>query len=96
MRCSGAAGEDTPSGVGSVLWDLVDAPVPDYPYSISEPFDTASGEDQIIFNILDKELDNLVDAPDLCEFEDAWRDRLSGAREQAIDPILEEYNVDCG
>jgi len=40
-------------------------------------------------------LDNLVDAPDICQFRKAWKARFSGPQDWAIDPILQKYNIDC-
>jgi len=44
---------------------------------------------------MDKELDNLIDAPDVCEFISAWKNRFSGEPEQTlIDQIAEELNIE--
>ena len=41
--------------------------------------------------------DNSADAPDLCEFiEEGWNCVFEGTERDAIDPLLEEYNVNCG
>lgn len=79
----------------AVLWDLVDEePSSAYPDSIAESHDTLSGHDVTIFEIFDRELEHIVDAPDLCEFVEAWKARFGGQPEEdAIDLILEEY--DC-
>jgi len=106
----GSAGADMESTVAGVLWDLADDPAdpvfwdpnPADPTrrigSVVEAFDDVANMEEIIFGILDKELDNWVDAPDLCEFIAALRGSrvgLSQAELQAIDDILDHYNVGC-
>lgn len=85
------------SAVCAALWDLVDEPGPDYPDAQAEPFDTVSGQDRAIFGIFDTELDNVVDAPTICEFiggEYGWVNRFHGQPlETAIDPIMFEYGI---
>jgi len=83
--------------VANVLWDLVDEPGPDFPRSVAESFDTISGKEDLIFSIFDRELDNRADAPDLCEFvREGWdcREEVRAERD-AIDSILQHYNVNC-
>jgi len=91
------SGKDIESTVAAVLWDLVDDfPAPGFPNSHDEPFDTISGMEALIFEIFDNELDNRYDAPDLCEFvREGWDHRLSGAEREAINRLLEHYNVSC-
>lgn len=94
--CCDHSGKDMESTVAAVLWDLVDAPTPDFPNSVPETFDTISGKEGLIFAIFDYELDNCCDAPDLCELvREGWDCRLSGAERDAIDALLAHYNVNC-
>lgn len=79
----------------AVLWDLVDEPGSEYPNSISESHDVISNRDQVIFKIFDKELDNFVDAPDICEFVEAWNNRFSSNLVEALNKILAKYNINC-
>lgn len=106
----GSAGADMESTVAGVLWDLVDDPADPVFWdpssvdptrrigSVVEAFDDVANMEEIIFGILDKELDNYVDAPDLCEFIGALRGSrvgLSQAELQEIDDILDHFNVGC-
>lgn len=81
-----------------VLWDLVDdaSDKRTYPDAEHENFDTLANQGGVIFEIFDKELDNWVDAPDICEFKTAWKERFSGQQESALDPILKQHNIKCG
>ena len=94
----GWEGEATVAGI---LWDLVDDPNSSFTSSTSESFDTISGEDTLIFEIFDSELDNWgvwtsADAPDICEFvEQGWNCRKSGTATSAIEPLLSHFSVNC-
>ncbi len=85
----------------ALLWDLVDEfGSPIYFISEDESFDNisdaTSNSASIILQIMDKELDFLLDAPDVCEFIDAWKNRFSGQPEETqIDLIMEELNINC-
>jgi len=54
-------------GVTAFLIDLVDEPGA-FKDSVNENFDNIRGLDGMIFHIFDTEMDNVVDAPDICEF----------------------------
>ena len=83
------------------LWDLVDEYGSSvYTQSENESFDNISDSSnnsaKLIIQIMDKELDNFIDAPDVCEFLSAWKDRFSGSPEETlIDQITEELNINC-
>lgn len=84
-------GKEVEGVVVNVLWDLFDET------SQEEPFDEISGKDDLVFKIFDKELDNTIDAPDLCELiREGWdcRSEVGGERHK-IDPILTHYGVSC-
>ncbi|MBT8440643.1 MAG: carboxypeptidase-like regulatory domain-containing protein, partial [Gammaproteobacteria bacterium] len=72
---------DMEASVWATLWDLADEVGVDFPDSIVETHDTLTLEDGLVFQIFDRELDNLIDAPDICEFRDAWKARLTGTRD---------------
>jgi hypothetical protein len=88
-------------GIEAVLWDLTDAVNASFPDSVNESFDTISGQEHLIMVIFDTEMDNYVDAPDICEFiwnGNGWMGRTRGSRlEYAINPMLDMYNItnDC-
>ncbi|VVC02498.1 Thrombospondin type 3 repeat protein [Candidatus Bilamarchaeum dharawalense] len=94
-------GWDIEGGIAAMLWDLVDAPGTDYPDSTNESFDTISGQDRAILYILDTEMNNIDDAPDVCQFvwgSQGWKNHFSGQPlDTAIDPILTHYGItnDC-
>ncbi|NPA51533.1 MAG: hypothetical protein GXO22_01415 [Aquificae bacterium] len=87
--------------VQAFLWDLVDEfNNPIYIQSLNESFDNisdaSSSSARVILQIFDKELDNFLDAPDLCEFIHAWKNRFSGRPEETlIDPIMIQLNITC-
>jgi len=87
--------------IEAFLWDLVDEYGSSvYTQSENESFDNlsdiANNSATLIIQIMDKELDNLIDAPDVCEFISAWKNRFSGEPEQTlIDQIAEELNINC-
>jgi hypothetical protein len=76
--------------VAAVLWDLWD----DLSYSshsIPEDWDTLDTYDYAIFNIFDKELDHVADAPDLCEFVDAFKSRFPSQEKALMDTIAATF-----
>jgi hypothetical protein len=90
--------------VVNVLWDLADDST--FPGTTTEDFDVISGMETLIFKIFDSQLDNAIDAPDLCELiREGWdcRDDVmtegvinySGTRRRAINQLLRHYNVNC-
>lgn len=79
--------------VAALLWDLVDDPAT-FTSSTSESFDTISGKETLIFNVLDDDLDNFGDAGDLCEFvEQGWNCMTSGSEKTAIEALLADFDV---
>jgi len=91
--------ETVEAGIASVLWDLVDDPAT-FAMSNNEAFDdTLDGYEDLIFAIFDSDLDETFadiadNNPNICDFIDAFR-RRSGASDDDIDDILDEYDVDC-
>ena len=83
--------------IAAVLWDLADEPGSSFPTTIDESFDSVNGYHSTIFQIFDKELDNWVDAPGICDFKDAWKGRFESddSIKKAIDAILKAYNIGC-
>jgi hypothetical protein len=85
----------------AVLWDLVDSPGSDYPDAVTESFDTISNQEHAIMYIMDTEMDNDADAPDICQFvwgTRGWKFYFTGLPEaSAIDSILAQYHItnDC-
>jgi hypothetical protein len=99
-KCEDGYGEGVEGVVRAVLWDLADDPTYQG-YSASEKtFDTLSNENATIFKIFDTTQDTSGRYPTLCDFitrDNGWKDRYKGdPRADAIDPILEKYQVDCG
>jgi len=99
-KCEDGYGEGVEGVVLAVLWDLADDPTYQG-YSASETsFDTLSNENATIFRIFDTTQDTSGRYPTLCDFitrDNGWKDRYKGdPRADAIVPILEKYQVDCG
>lgn len=63
-----------------LLWDVADdgAFPLRVPTAQAEPLDLIGGQERRVMQILDRELDNVSDAPDICDFRKAWRARVSG------------------
>lgn len=91
----GTLNKKVPSAIWSVLWDVADETGGDFPNAVPETHDAINGMHHVVFQIFDKEMDNWVDAPDICEFKDAWKDRYTGPTDWAIDAILSAYGVNC-
>ncbi|NYZ61137.1 thrombospondin type 3 repeat-containing protein [Candidatus Micrarchaeota archaeon] len=96
----GTLNSNIEGAVAATLWDFVDAPGGAYEGSVVESFDniaTGEGGASVIFKIFDDEMDNLVDAPDICElvWEDGgWKAAYRGRSEATlIDPILAHYGI---
>jgi len=80
--------------VMSALWDLVDRFDSDFPYSVDESFDRLSGLENFILEVLDTDMDNRVDAPDICEMRNCSRSVCSGLRSD-FDSIFGRYGISC-
>jgi|UPI00064E567D subtilase family serine protease len=84
--------DDIEATVAAVLWDMVDnSSFPDY--DASESFDTVGGLDDVIFKMLDSELDHWYDAPDLCEMHGKLDHRLDSTTLNKVERIFEHYNA---
>ena len=92
--------------VAAFLWDIVDDPNQEIYRrrgSHPEPYDLSRSDAGVIFQIFDRELDNLVDAPDVCEFIDAWKNRFSTGSEgfgrpsewYYINDLMSGFNFTC-
>ena len=104
IESPGCAGETVNQnielGVASLMWDLIDVPGPAFPNSsATETWDTIGGAtyEDASFKIFDKEFDNFIDAPDICQFVwggNGWKNWFRGRPEAtAIDPILAANNI---
>jgi hypothetical protein len=102
--CSGGVDHDVELGVAALMWDLIDVPGPAYPDAwANETWDTLGGpaNEDASFKIFDKEFDNFIDAPDICQFvwgTNGWKNRFAGRTEAtAIDDILTRNGItnDC-
>lgn len=82
--------------ITSVLWDLIDKVDTQFPESIDESsFDNIEGMEERIFKVFDNDLENLIDAPDICEFLDAFKNGLSRDLKNKVDLIIEHHNINC-
>ncbi len=88
-------------GVVALMWDLIDVPGPEYPPALTnETWDTIGGEEyeDAVFKIFDREFDNFLDAPDICQFvygPSGWKARFAGQREASeIDGIMERNLIE--
>ena len=104
IESPGCAGETVNQnielGVASLMWDLIDVPGPAFPNSsATETWDTIGGAtyEDASFKIFDREFDNFIDAPDICQFVwggNGWKNWFRGRSEAtAIDPILAANNI---
>lgn len=83
--------------VMSALWDLVDEWTygsGNFPDSIDERFDRISGKEDFILGVLDGEMDNISDAPDICEMRDCYGRRGTEYLPN-LDSIFEACGIDC-
>jgi len=91
---------DIEGGIEAVLWDLTDDFNSSFPDAVNESFDTISGQEGAIMKIFDTEMDNDVDAPDICQFvwgDYGWKHRFGGLPyATAIDAILSANNITSG
>lgn len=91
-------GQFVEMGVAATLWDLVDENNSvAYPTAQNESFDTVANQEDAVFRIFDREFDNFIDAPDICQFiwgGNGWKAWWRGRPEaDAIDPMLTQNNI---
>jgi hypothetical protein len=81
--------------IQAVLWDLWDDPSYSS-YSKPEDWDKLDTYDWAIFSIFDNELDHVVDAPDLCDFVDAFKSRFPSQEKALMDIIAAVFTPSDG
>ena len=88
----GSSDDDIEATVAAVLWDMVDGGDA-VPNVNDESFDEVSDLDDVIFKMLDSELDHWYDAPDLCEMHGKLGGRLDSYTLAKVEEIFDNYNA---